>query len=48
MEKLKFYDLRGKKSFVTDSYRVVTKKGRKYAVATAPSGATAWRIIGKA
>ena len=49
MPKLKFYDLKRKKAFTTDKYKVVTKKvkgkPRKFAVATAPSGIQAWRII---
>ena len=48
MPELKFYDLKGKKSFITDKYKIVIKKGRKFAVAKAPSGADAWRIVGKA
>ena len=47
MKKLKFYDLRGKKAFTTSKYSERVKKGRRFAVATAPSGATAWRILGK-
>jgi|TARA_Y100000296_G_C5178678_1_gene261771 hypothetical protein len=49
MEKLNFYDLKKKKSFETNKYKVVTKtvrgKKRKFAVAVAPSGIKAWRII---
>jgi len=45
MPKLKFYDVKGKKSFTTDKYKVVTKKGRKFAVAKAPSGIEAYRIV---
>jgi hypothetical protein len=47
MEKLKFYDLKGKKSFMSDKYKLVVKKGRKFAVAKAPSGNDAWRIVSK-
>ena len=47
-EKLKFYDLKGKKSFTTDKYTMVTKKGRRFAVAKAPSGIDSWRILGAA
>ena len=36
METLKFYDVRTKKSFSTDKYKVVNKKGRKFAVAVNP------------
>lgn len=48
VEKLKFYDLKGKKSFMTDKYKVQIKKGRRFAVADAPSGIKAWRILGMA
>jgi len=53
MPKLKFYDLKGRKSFETDKFKVVvktTKKGvkMKFAVADAPSGIKAHRIMGKA
>lgn len=47
MEKLKFYDLKGKKIFYSDKYKYVSKKGRRYAVTKAPSGIMAWRIVGK-
>jgi hypothetical protein len=47
-EKLSFYDLKSKKKFNTDKYKIVTKKGRRFAVATAPSGIPSWRILGKA
>ena len=47
MKKLKFYDLKAKKSFSTDKYTAKTKKGRRFAVAKTPSGSTAWRILGK-
>jgi hypothetical protein len=43
--KLKFYDLKKKKAFSTDKYKLVVKKGRHFAVATAPSGIPAWRIV---
>ena len=47
METLQFYDVKGKRKFKTDKYKIVTKKGRKYAIANAPSGIKAWRILGK-
>ena len=47
-EKLSFYDVKGKKKFTSDKYTTVTKKGRKFAVADAPSGIKAWRILGRA
>ena len=48
LEKLKFYDLKKRKSFSTDKYKIVTKKNRRFAVADAPSGIKSWRIVGKA
>lgn len=45
MPKLKFYDVKSKKSFSTDKYTFVTKSGRKFAVAKAPSGIMAYRIV---
>ena len=51
MPQLKFYDLKAKKSFTTDKYRIVsksTKRGIKYfAVAKAPSGVDSYRIVSK-
>ena len=46
--KLSFYDVKAKKKFNTDKYKTITKKGRKYAIADAPSGIKAWRILGRA
>lgn len=46
MDELKFYDMKAKKPFVTDDYRIVTKGKRKFAVAEGPSGNEVWRIIG--
>lgn len=44
---LKFYDLSKKKAFTTDKYKLVTKKGRNFAVAINPSGKESWRIVAK-
>lgn len=46
-EELSFYDVKGKKKFKSSKYKVVTKKGRKFAIAKAPTGIDAWRIVGK-
>lgn len=48
MPVLKFYDVKAKKKFTTDKYRIITRKGRKFAVAKAPSGVDAYRILGRA
>jgi hypothetical protein len=45
--KLRFYDLKARKSFQTDKYKAVKKSGRNFVVATAPSGAASWRIVAK-
>jgi len=51
MPKLKFYDVKGKKSFTTDKYKFTsknTKAGMRYfAVAKAPSGIQSYRIVSK-
>jgi hypothetical protein len=47
MAALKFYDLKAKKSFTTTSYKPMMKSGRKFAVATTPSGGKAYRIMAK-
>lgn len=51
MPKLKFYDVKGKKSFTTDKYRFTSKRTkagvRYFAIAKAPSGIDAYRIVSK-
>jgi hypothetical protein len=47
MKAEKFYDLKAKKAFTTTVYKPVTKSGRHFIVAKAPSGANAWRIVAK-
>ena len=51
MTKLKFYDLKSKKTFTTDKFKVVRKKTKRgftcFAIAKAPSGIDAYRIISK-
>ena len=47
MPKLKFYDLKAKKPFMTDKFKIVMKGGKRFAVARAPSGVEAYRIVGK-
>jgi hypothetical protein len=46
-DKLSFYDLKAKKKFTSGDYKFVTKAGRRFAVATAPSGVASWRIVAK-
>lgn len=50
MENLQFYDMKERKSFASNSYRINTKivKGRKrkFAVARSPyTGIDCWRVI---
>jgi len=47
MPQLKFYDLRAKKTFMTDKFKVEKKGKRHFAITTAPSGVTSYRIISK-
>ena len=42
---LSFYDLKGKKKFESNNYKITKKGGRKFAVATTPSGGKAFRIV---
>jgi hypothetical protein len=44
-EKLSFYDLKAKKKFTTSTYKLTKKSGRNFAVAKAPSGCDAYRIV---
>ena len=44
-QKLVFYDLRAKKKFETNNYKIVKKGGRRFAVAVAPSGVQSYRIV---
>lgn len=47
VEKLKFFDVKGKTSFTTDKFTLTTRSGRRFAVAKAPSGIQAFRIVKK-
>ena len=47
-EELAFFDVKGKKKFKSKNWKMVIKKGRRFAVAKAPSGIEAYRILGKA
>jgi len=51
MPKLKFFDMKTRKSFVTDKFKFVGRKVkgniRYFAVAKSPSGIEAWRIVSK-
>ena len=46
MIELRFYDLKSKKSFMSKDYKMeADKRGRKRAVAMAPSGIKAYRYV---
>lgn len=46
--KLSFYDVKTKKKFETDNYRVEERKGRFFAVAKSPAGThECWRVLSK-
>jgi|TARA_B100001750_G_scaffold224396_1_gene215425 hypothetical protein len=48
MKELSFYDVKGREKFTATKYDIVEKSGRRFAVADAPSGIRAYRILGKA
>jgi len=47
MVKLKFFDLKEKKSFSTDKFDLETKNGRRFAIAKSPKGNKARRFVSK-
>jgi|TARA_B100001750_G_C15478242_1_gene583848 hypothetical protein len=47
-KELNFYDVKGRQKFNSSKYSIVVKSGRRFAVAKAPSGIDAYRILGKA
>lgn len=51
MKKLKFYDLRKRKSFMTNKYKFTSKRTKRgmvyFAVAKSPSGTPSYRIVSK-
>ena len=51
MPKLKFYDVKGKRSFTSDKYRFIKKNTRAgvryFAISKAPSGIDSYRIVSK-
>ncbi len=47
-EKMEFYDVKSKKKFSTEDYRLVEKGGRNFAVAKSQSGPhECWRVVSK-
>ena len=51
MKKLSFYDVKGKKKFSSNKYKLITKRNPRskrtthFAVSDAPSGIKAYRIV---
>ena len=45
MKRLTFYDFKKKKKFSTDDYVIIEKKGKNYAVTTAPSGTKSIKFV---
>ncbi|MBX4196405.1 hypothetical protein KW805_02345 [Candidatus Pacearchaeota archaeon] len=46
--KISFYDVKTKKKFETNTYRIVEKKGRFFAVTKSPAGShECWRVVSK-
>lgn len=46
--KMSFYDVKTKKKFDTDDYRIVEKGGRNFAVTKSPAGShECWRVVSK-
>ncbi|MFH1174857.1 MAG: hypothetical protein V1725_07005 [archaeon] len=45
MDELDFFDVKGKKKFKSNNYKIVQKGARYFAVTRAPSGIEAWRVI---
>ena len=47
-ENVEFFDVKSKKKFKTDNYRIVDKSGRMFAVTKSPSGNyECWRVVSK-
>ncbi|AJF62432.1 MAG: hypothetical protein QT11_C0001G0283 [archaeon GW2011_AR20] len=47
-QKISFYDVKTKKKFETENYKIVDKSGRKFAVSKSPAGThECWRVVSK-
>ena len=45
---LEFFDVKSKKKFKTEDYRIVDKGGRMFAVTKSPTGSyECWRVVSK-
>lgn len=51
MKRINFYDVKGKKKFMSNKYKLTNKRTKTrmvyFAIADAPSGIKAWRIVSK-
>ena len=45
-KELEFYDVKRKKNFTTNKYKIEVRSGRKFAVTTTPSKTKAYRMLG--
>ena len=47
-ERISFYDVKTKKKFETEDYKIVDRGGRKFAVSKSPAGPhECWRVVSK-
>ena len=47
-ENLEFFDVKTKKKFKTDDYKIVVKSGRSFGVTKSPTGSyDCWRVVSK-
>lgn len=48
MAELEFFDVKSKKKFKTEDYRIEKRKGRFFAVTKSPTGSyECWRVVSK-
>ncbi len=48
MPDMEFFDVKSKKKFKTDTFRIEERKGRFFAVAKSPSGThECWKVVSK-
>ena len=48
MAEMEFFDVKTKKKFKIEEFRIVTKSGRNFAVAKSPAGThECWKVVSK-